>query len=168
MPPSFATPVTDIVDALRDRARILPGDWRFFTGVARFHGPARPVALNGPDKALAELLGTPGRGAVAVVSVGAGDRVGVFGDGMARAAEANGWAGVVIDGAVCDVALIRPREIGVAARRAAPIFLREGLAGAPAPSVAIGGVVVRDGDWIAADEDGIVALDAETAARLRG
>ncbi len=160
----ITTPVTDIVDAHRGRARILDAEWRFFTGVSRFHGPARPVALHGPDGALKALLKTPGNGAVAVVSVGA--RAAVFGDGMAQAAEANGWAGVVIDGAVCDVALIRPRKLGVAALRAYPAYLREGLAGGPAAAVTVAGVTVREGDWIVADEDGIVALDGETARAL--
>jgi hypothetical protein len=117
---TIAAPVADIVDAHRDRARILDADWRLFTGVTRFAGPARPVALAGPDRALRALLETPGAGAVAVVTVAAGDRAAVFGDGMAKAAEANGWAGVVIDGALCDVALIRPRVLGVAARRPSP------------------------------------------------
>lgn len=160
----IATPVTDIVDAARGAARILNADWRLYTGVTRFQGPARPVALHGPDRAFRALLRTPGEGAVAVVSVGA--EAAVFGDGMAKAAEANGWAGVVIDGAVCDVALIRPRAIGVAARRAFPMFLREGPEGGAAEAVHVAGVAVRAGDWIVADEDGIIALDAETACSL--
>jgi regulator of ribonuclease activity A len=165
---TIAAPVADIVDAHRDRARILDADWRLFTGVTRFAGPARPVALAGPDRALRALLETPGAGAVAVVTVAAGDRAAVFGDGMAKAAEANGWAGVVIDGALCDVALIRPRVLGVAARRAFPRFLREGPEGGEAESVLAGGVAVRRGDWIVADEDGIVAIDADLAAELAG
>ena len=160
------TPVTDIVDACRDRVRILNADWRLYTAVTRFQGPARPVALHGPDGALAALLKTPGDGAVAVVTVGAGDQAAVFGDGMAKAAEANGWAGVVIDGAVCDVALIRPRAIGVAARRAFPRYLRDGHPGAEAATVVAGGAPVHAGDWIVADEDGIIALDPETARGL--
>lgn len=162
----IATPVTDLVDAHRDRVRILDADWRLFTGVTRFSGPARLVALHGPDRALRALLGTPGEGAVAVVTVGAGERAAVFGDGMARAAEANGWAGVVVDGAVCDVALIRPRMIGVAARRAFPRFLRDGAEGCEAEAALVCGVSLRRGDWIAADEDGIVALDAALGAAL--
>lgn len=156
----------DVTDQHRDAARILDADWRLFTGVTRFAGPARPVALHGPDGALKALLRTPGDGAVAVVSVGAGPRAAVFGDGMAKAAEANGWAGVVIDGAVCDVALIRPRRVGVAALRAWPRFLRDGPAGAEAESVLVGGQPVRAGDWVIVDEDGVVVVDAATARAL--
>jgi regulator of ribonuclease activity A len=164
----IATPTTDVVDARRDAARILNADWRLFTARTRFQGPARPIVLHGPDRALAEMLNSPGEGAVAVVSVLHDGPVAVFGDGMARAAEANGWAGVVIDGAVCDVALIRPRAIGVAARRAFPMFLRQGPAGSEADEAIIAGVRVARGDWIVVDEDGVVALDVETARKLAG
>ncbi len=166
-PVGLTAPVADLCDAHPGRARVLPGPWRAFTGTERVVGPARLMALHGADGALAALLATPGGGAVAVVSVAAGRGVAVFGDGMARAAEANGWAGVVIDGALRDVALIRGRAPFVAARAAAPAILRDGPAGGEVAAMVAAGVLLRAGDWIAADEDGIVALDGDLARSLR-
>lgn len=163
----LTAPVADLCDAHPGRVRVLAGPFRFFTGETRFVGPARLVALHAADRSLAAILDTPGHGAVAVASVAVGDRLAVFGDGMARAAEANGWAGVVIDGALRDVALIRDRSVGVAARAVAPMIARDGPAGGEVDLLHAAGCVLRTGDWIAADEDGIVALDAELAAALR-
>lgn len=163
----LTAPVADLCDAHPGRVRVLAGPFRFFTGETRFVGPARLVALHAADRTLAVILDTPGHGAVAVVSVAVGDRLAVFGDGMARAAEANGWAAVVIDGALRDVALIRDRSVGVAARAVAPMIARDGPAGGEVDLMHVAGCALRAGDWIAADEDGIVALDAELAAALR-
>jgi regulator of ribonuclease activity A len=164
---TLTSPVADLCDAHPGRVRVLSGPFRFFTGETRFVGPARLVALHAADAALAALLAAPGHGAVAMVGVAVGERCAVFGDGMARAAETNGWAGVVIDGALRDVALIRDRTVGVAARAVAPVIARDGPAGGEAGLLHAAGCVLRAGDWIAADEDGIVALDAELAAALR-
>jgi regulator of RNase E activity RraA len=65
------------------------------------------------------------------------------------------------------VALIRDRSVGVAARAVAPMIARDGPAGSEVDLLHAAGCVLRTGDWIAADEDGIVALDAELAAALR-
>lgn len=162
----IAMPVADLCDAHGARVRVLARAWRAFTGVEAFAGPARLVALHAADAALAAILDGPGEGAVAVVAVAARE-VAVFGDGMARAAEANGWAGVVIDGCLRDVALVRPRRVGVLATGVAPRIERDGPAGGAVPALRAGGVMLQAGDWIAADADGVVALDADLAATLR-
>lgn len=160
-------PVADLCDTHGDRVRVLAAGLRFFTSAVRFAGPARLIALHATDRSLAESLKRPCPGAVAVVSVTARD-VAVFGDGMARDAEANGWAGVVIDGCLRDVALIRPRSIGVVAAGVAPRIARDGPPGGEVSAMRAFGVALHAGDWIVADEDGVIALDAALAASLCG
>lgn len=167
-PLSLASPVADLCDAFPDRVRILQGPFRAFTSVTAFSGPARLMALHGTDAALAALLASPGGGAVAVVGVGANPSPAVFGDGMAKAAEANGWAGVVIDGALRDAALIRDRNVGVLARGTWPAIARGAPEGREVPALRAAGANLTTGDWIAADEDGVIALDAGLAQELRG
>jgi regulator of ribonuclease activity A len=168
MTPRLTSPVADVCDAHPGRARVLAGPWRAFTGATQLVGPARLVALHAADRALADLLATAGGGAVAVVSVAAGPSVAVFGDGMARAAEANGWAGVVIDGALRDAATLRDRSIPILARATAPAISRHGPAGGPVDALWAGGVALSAGDWLLADEDGVIAVDAALAAELGG
>ncbi|MEM9144691.1 MAG: S-adenosylmethionine--2-demethylmenaquinone methyltransferase [Pseudomonadota bacterium] len=159
-------PVADICDRFPDRARVLGAQFRLFTAVTYFAGPCRLIALHASDEFLSSTLSSPGDGAVAVVGVGAHPGPAVFGDGMARAAQNNGWAGVVIDGALRDVALIRPRGIGIAATEVRPMIARDGPAGSEAQHMMIAGVRLRSGDWIVVDEDGAVALDGSLAGEI--
>lgn len=158
-------PIADLCDAHPDAVKILAGTFGFFSEVTRFHGPARLISLHAADGFLADTLKTPGEGAIAVVHVGADPSPAVFGDGMARNAEANGWAGVVIQGALRDVELIEPRKIGIAATDVVPFIRRDGPAGSEADILDIAGVRIAKGDLVAADPDGIIALPREIAAQ---
>lgn len=162
----ITTPVADLCDAHGPRAKVLHAPFRHFTALTRFAGPARLFQITGPDQFLADSLRQQGRGAVAVVSVATVPGPAVFGEGMARSAEENGWAGVVIVGNLRDVALIRPRMIGVAATGVAPFIHREGPAGLEVETLHVAGAALEAGDMIVADEDGIIALDRDLAALL--
>lgn len=151
----------DLCDQHGREARILSTGLHRFTDVARFSGPACPVVLRGPDGALKALLSTPGAGRVAVVQVDHPDGPAVFGDGMARAAEENGWAGVIILGHLRDVALIRPRSIGILARGTVPFIVRDGAIGRQVERITERGVGIGTSDWIIADEDGVIVLDGQ-------
>jgi 4-hydroxy-4-methyl-2-oxoglutarate aldolase len=82
------------------------------------------------------------------------------------AAEAAGLAGLVIDGGVRDVAAL--------ARRRFPVFSRgisvRGTLKDSAPSVGLplnfGGAPVSAGDWLVADEDGVIVLPAAELNRV--
>jgi regulator of ribonuclease activity A len=76
------------------------------------------------------------------------------------AARANGWAGIVIWGAVRDVEALAALDLGVMALAATPrrcVRSGEGEAGAP---VWIEGVRVAPGDTIVADADGALVFPA--------
>jgi regulator of ribonuclease activity A len=159
-------PVADICDAHADRVQVLDLDFQHFTDTAHFSGPCRLFALHAADAFLAEQFKQDGAGAVALVSVAVRPHVAVFGDGMARNAEANGWAGVVIEGSLRDIALIEERKIGIIATGIAPRISRNGPVGYAASELMIGGVLVRAGDWIVADGDGLICIGKDLAASL--
>ncbi|MEL6582781.1 MAG: RraA family protein [Pseudomonadota bacterium] len=152
-------PVADLCDAYGSDARVLPGTWQRFTAIETFSGRAETIRLHGPDAALKDLLSTPGQGRVAVVDVAVEAPVAVFGEGMAHLAEQNGWAGIVICGHVRDVALIRDRRVGIFARGATPRIQTDGQQGEEKVEITCGAAVIRRGDWVVADLDGVVALD---------
>jgi hypothetical protein len=84
-----------------------------------------------------------------------------------RLALASGWAGLVINGCVRDVAALRELELGVAALGSTPRPSDKAGAGEVDVPVAFGAVTFRPGAWLAADEDGIVLLDDAWAAQAR-
>jgi 4-hydroxy-4-methyl-2-oxoglutarate aldolase len=96
------------------------------------------------------------------------NRHAVWGGAMAVAAQMVGLAAVIVDGRVCDFGEIRDSGVNVWCRGPTAITCkRTGAGGALNIPVACGGVAVRPGDVVVADDSGIVVLDpaeAEAAA----
>ena len=130
-----------------------------FGGRAAFSGPITTLKVFEDNSLVRDAVGRPGEGRVLVVDGGGSLRCSLLGGNLAVAAATNGWAGVVINGCVRDVAELAAQSIGV---RALAIFprksergLHSGQAGIP---VLFAGVVFREGEWLCADADGVVVL----------
>ena len=65
-------------------------------------------------------------------------------------------AGVVINGCVRDVAELATQQVGIRALASMPMPTEKRQTGQQDVAVQIQGVWVRPGDWLYADEDGIV------------
>jgi regulator of ribonuclease activity A len=77
-----------------------------------------------------------------------------------RCHEDNGWAGIVIHGAVRDSALLAGMPIGVKALGTNPRKSTKTGAGEKDVPVTFGGTTFRPGDQVFADDDGLVVLPA--------
>jgi regulator of ribonuclease activity A len=158
----------DLCDAHKNDAsggfRVLPPGLRDFAAVRKFCGPVVTVKCcedNSWVKAAVDSAGfeesAQGRVARVLVVDGAGSlRRALLGGNLAAAAASNGWAGVVIDGCVRDVAELAQLQLGIRALASMPLPTEkrgQGQAGLP---IQIQGVWVHPGDWLYADEDGIV------------
>lgn len=110
------------------------------------------------------MIDTSAAGDVGVIVLEDGHDVAGLGGLMAVAAHARGMAGIVCDGAVRDVTELRGLGMPVVARGASPTACvgRFVSAGLQVP-VVCGGVRVRPGDLIVANEDGVVVVPAEHA-----
>jgi regulator of ribonuclease activity A len=164
----FAT--SDLCDAHCGNAsgsfRVLPPVFGDFGGVSTFCGPVVTVRCfedNGLAKALLETSGrvqTPNGpvAAVLVIDGGASLRRALVGGHLGASAVKNGWAGVVIDGCVRDLAELAELEIGIRALAAMPMPPDKHGAGERDAAVQIQGVWVYPDDWLYADEDGMVVM----------
>lgn len=136
--------------------RVLPPVFRDFGARRRFCGPVVTVKCfedNTPVKAAVE---SPGDGRVLVVDGGGSLRRALLGGNLGAAAARNGWAGVVIDGCVRDVAELAQCDVGIRALASMPLPTEKRNEGQRDVPVQVQGVWVRPGDWLYADEDGIV------------
>jgi regulator of ribonuclease activity A len=143
-----------------DAFRVLPPVWRDFGGVTKFCGPVATVRCyedNSPVKAAVE---SPGQGRVLVVDGAGSLRRALLGGMLGAAAAKNGWAGLVIDGAVRDAAELAACAVGIRALALVPMPTDRRNPGQTDLPVRIQGVWVRPGDWLYADADGIVVLPA--------
>jgi len=136
--------------------RVLPPVFQAFGGQAAFAGPVRTVRCLDDNSSVKALLEGPGHGAVLVVDGGGSLRRALIGGNIAAAAARNGWAGVVVDGAVRDVAELAACAIGLRALALVPMPTERRREGEVDCAVQIQGVWVRPGEWLVADADGIV------------
>lgn len=138
--------------------RVLAPGYRHFGGVGHFAGPVRTVQCLDDNSRVREALGQPGGGAVLVVDGGGSLRRSLVGGNLAAAAARNGWAGVVVHGAVRDAAELRAQPVGVAALALCPLPTDRRGQGLADVSLHMHGQWLRPGEWLCADEDGIVVL----------
>ena len=102
-------------------------------------------------------------GDVLVIDAGGDLTNAVFGGIMSFAGQTMGLAGMIVDGAIRDVAEIRQRTFPVYARGVShrgPFKDGPGEINVP---VTVGGMVVRPGDIIVGDQDGLCAFSPEIA-----
>ena len=98
-------------------------------------------------------------GDVLVIDHGGRESVACWGELTSVAAKARGCAGVIVDGAIANVAEIATHELATFARGVAALGGRRlGKGGGVNVPVQCGGVAVHPGDLVVADNDGIVIL----------
>ncbi|MET9685430.1 ribonuclease E activity regulator RraA [Streptomyces coeruleorubidus] len=148
----------DLADVHGDQLRVCEVQFTSYGAVHSFAGPVRTISCPGDNALLHELLRTPGEGCVAVVDGGAALHAALLGDLMAERARDNGWAGVVVYGAVRDSALLAGMDIGIHALGTSPRKSGKAGAGAVDAPVSFGGVTFTTGDILHADHDGVVLL----------
>ncbi len=131
---------------------------RGFGGVGRFSGPAATIRCHEDNALVKAVLSEPGGGRVLVVDGGGSLHTALMGDLIASSAVANGWAGVVIHGAVRDVAVLRTLPLGVKALGSNPRKSAKTGAGDRDVPVTFGGATFAPGDLVVGDDDGVVVL----------
>jgi regulator of ribonuclease activity A len=155
---TFAT--CDLCDAHEEdtsRAfRVLPPVFRDFGGMASFCGKVATLRCPEDNSRVREAVNSPGEGRVLVIDGGASTRRALVGGNLAAAAARNGWAGIVVDGAVRDAAELIAAGIGIKALALMPLRSVKRGEGQRDLAIEIQGVAVRPGDWLYADQDGIV------------
>ena len=138
--------------------RVLPPVFRDFGAVQKFSGPVTTVKCFEDNSLVKAAVDSPGEGRVLVVDGGASLRRALLGGNLGAAAAKNGWAGVLIDGCVRDVAELAQCHTGIRALAAMPLPTEKRQEGQRDVAVQIQGVWVRLGDWLYADEDGMVVM----------
>ncbi|MFC7533269.1 ribonuclease E activity regulator RraA [Actinoplanes sp. GCM10030250] len=132
--------------------------FRQFGGAAVFSGSAVTVSCFEDNALLKSVLSEPGEGRVLVVDGGGSVHRALMGDIIGGLAVDNGWAGVIINGAVRDVAALRELPVGIKALGSNP--RKSGKTGSGERDVVLefGGCRFTPGARVVSDDDGIVVL----------
>jgi regulator of ribonuclease activity A len=148
----------DLVDEHGEALQSCDLQLRQFGGRRRFHGPIRTVACFEDNALVRQVLSEPGDGAVLVVDGGGSLHTALVGDLIAGLAQANGWAGLVVHGAVRDTEALGGLAIGIKALGSNPRKSAKLATGQVDVPVHFGGVSFRPGEHLYSDEDGVVVL----------
>ena len=173
---STVASVSDAVDQIVGRRGYLAHDVRPFVP-GRFVGRAatalvRPAPPEQATPALAvkhsvEMIDAASPGDVGVIVMEGSLDVAAIGGLMGTAAKARGMAGMVLDGAVRDIAELRALDLPVYARSASPATAVNRYASVSKQvPVECAGVTVSPGDIVVAGEDGVVIVPKDRAEEV--
>jgi regulator of ribonuclease activity A len=153
----FAT--ADLCDEFGAEVRVAEPLFSDWGGVQRFAGPIDTLRVLEDNALVRQALETPGGGRVLVVDGGGSLRAALVGGNLAALAQRNGWSGLVVFGAIRDVAELAATAVGVKALGAIPRKAAKAGAGERGLPVTFAGLTFTPGAWLYADQDGIVVAD---------
>ena len=155
----FAT--ADLYDRHEREARVVLPGLRRFGARRRFAGPVSTVKVHEDNSLVRAVLEEPGAGRVLVVDGGGSLRCALMGDMLAGLGRDNGWAGAVVYGCIRDGAAINGMDFGIHALATIPRKSVKRGEGQRDIEVTFLGATFRPGDYLYADEDGILLGSAK-------
>lgn len=170
---TYPASVSDAVEIVTGKTGTMGHDMKLINGtpmvgraVTSLVKPASPEAATPAlsTKHSVEMIDEAQPGEVGVIVMEGTLEIAAMGNLMATAAKVRGMAGMVLDGAVRDVWDIRRMGLTVYARSISPrTAVGHYATVARNVPVSCGGITVRPGDIIVADEDGVVVVPREHA-----
>jgi regulator of ribonuclease activity A len=151
-------PTADLVDVIGPDVRSCDVQFHQFGGRTQFAGAISTVRCFQDNALVKSALSEPGRDRVLVIDGAGSLHTALVGDVLAELARANGWAGLVVYGAVRDSAALRGIDIGIKALGTNPRKSSKTGAGERDVAVRLGGATFMPGDIAYSDDDGIVVV----------
>jgi regulator of ribonuclease activity A len=151
-------PTADLVDDIGPAVRSCDLQFNQYGGLAQFAGPITTVRCFQDNALLKSVLSEPGDGGVLVIDGDGSLHTALVGDLIAGLGVDNGWAGLIINGAVRDAAALRTLPIGIKALGTNPRKSTKTGDGQRDVAVEFGGVVFAPGEIAYSDDDGIVVV----------
>lgn len=155
----------DLCDAYPDQVRVLAPLFTHYGGRQVFHGAVETILAYEDNSRVREVLSEAGEGRVLVIDGGASLRRSMVGGDLAKLAATNGWAGILVHGAVRDVHELEAQALGVLALGLIPRKTDKRGLGTRGLSVSFAGVTFAPGSWLYADRDGVVVSADELGKR---
>jgi regulator of ribonuclease activity A len=151
-------PTADLVDDIGPEVRSCDVQFGQYGGRSQFAGPISTVRCFQDNAMLKSVLSEPGNGGVLVIDGAGSLHTALVGDVIAALGRDSGWAGLIINGAVRDVATLRTLDIGIKALGSNPRKSTKTGVGERDVPVELGGVTFTPGDIAYSDDDGIVVV----------
>ncbi|CAH9064112.1 unnamed protein product [Cuscuta epithymum] len=141
--------------------RVLHPVFQIYGQCRAFSGPIVTLKVFEDNVLVREILETRGEGRVLVIDGGGSLRCALVGGNLVQLAQNMGWSGIVVNGCIRDVDEINGCDIGVRALASNPLKPNKKGIGEKYVPVYVSGTLVRDGEWLYADSDGILISKTE-------
>jgi regulator of ribonuclease activity A len=151
----------DLCDLHDAQVRVLDLRLRDYGGRLAFNGLVSTIKAFEDNSLVREAVAEPGLGRVLVIDGRGSTRRALLGEMLAAQAFENGWAGVVVFGVIRDSGAIGGLDLGVKALGTSPRKTDKLGMGERDVEVEFGRIRIRPGDWLCADEDGVVVADPD-------
>ena len=155
---TFKTPdLCDEFEAeLGNTVRVVAPMFQRYGGRNSFSGQIVTLKIFEDNSLVRTAFAENGQGKVLVIDGGGSLRCALVGDQLAILAQKNGWEGVVVYGCIRDSADINKISIGVRALNTHPQKSIKKNVGDRDIAVTFGGVTFNPGEWLYADDDGVL------------
>ena len=148
--------VPDICDDFLAELQVLEPLFTEYGGKEKFYGEIVTIKCFEDNSLVKQTLGTQGDGKVLVVDGGGSLRCALLGDMLGAMAAQNGWQGVLVNGCVRDVEILKDIDLGVRALKPYPLKSEKRNEGQLNIAVHFAGVDFKPGQYLYADKNGIV------------
>ncbi|KAL9268957.1 putative 4-hydroxy-4-methyl-2-oxoglutarate aldolase 3 [Drosera capensis] len=149
-------------DLLRDgEVRVLHPIFHIYGRRRAFSGQIVTVKVFEDNVIVRGLIESKGDGRVMVIDGGGSMRCALLGGNLGQIAQNRGWAGVVVNGCIRDVDEINGCDIGVRALGSHPLKSKKKGHGEKHGPIYVAGALIRDGEWLYADADGVLVSKSE-------
>jgi len=156
---TFTTP--DICDDYLDHLQVLEPLFTEFGGKEKFSGEIVTIKCFEDNSVVKQTLATTGHGKVLVVDGGGSLRCALLGDLLGAMAVENGWQGVLVYGCVRDVEILKGMDLGVRALKSYPLKSNKRGEGQLNVMLRFASVSFQPGQYLYADENGIVVANQQ-------
>jgi regulator of ribonuclease activity A len=150
------TLVCDIMDVYSDKVRLLDPIFKDYGAKTSFYGSVTTIQCFEDNSRVLEAVEEPGNGRILIIDGGGSLQYSMLGGNFAKKAFANGWAGIIINGCLRDIAELKEIALGIKALGPCPRRCIRQNIGERDVTIRIAGQSIISGDYLYADQDGIV------------
>ena len=130
--------------------------FKSYTSVTTFAGKIVTVECPDDNTLLREILCKDGEQSVLFINGHSSKKVALLGDNLAELAIKNNWAGIIVNGCIRDIQILRHMNLGIYALGSCPKKSNKNGKGQINATFSVDEVDIKSGYWIYADQNGIL------------
>ena len=149
---------SDISDKLHPDVQYLEPVYKSYGAKTSFSGHIVTVKCYEDNSLVEEALKANGKESVLVIDAGGSMNCAMLGDKRAADAINNEWEGILVHGLIRDSVAINGMELGIRALGVCPLKSNKNGVGDSNLIVNFSGVIFTPGEYLYADEDGVIVV----------